>query len=558
MNCRRTNISLERIAVTAIMILALVSFGMAALLPVYTDEIVWKVMQGRLGYDGFEVRSGTMVPSCGPDAFTVPPLLLPFRLLETLMYQWISEPLMIRLVGIGFFIAWLVGTWLLLQRFVPPLADRWTIAGALVAFVTLGVMPFLMVISRPEQLLLIGITALLTICMGERPRPPRSLSREAISAIVLVFGSAMLLAAHQRAIFALPLMALAALKLLYRRAVTVVAILAMAYFAVTAYVDSTIRWACPGDPSASSLFEMASIGFAAGSGHLLHYLAQLMKMLLEHPAHFFFLSQIGFLSYHTSYIIPGYPWHWVGLSLTMAVAAFVGVMSTCGFCAFLVILIGTVRQHRVSVEACALASVWALLFASLFARLWRSDYEETLVEPLLGLVSILSIWVARDEIGRWLGAVFSRRVTHSAFSILLLLSIVSQVALIAGYSGYAVGSWVTPGYAKGQKWSVANFGYGQLRSQITETAAACVINPDHAHHLVVDELTFFALRQAHQPFLMTYLDENLWGWGISDVRALLTREQSAGMVVGCQWVPSTLRSEATVNGPFCCIPAFVK
>jgi len=279
-------------------------------------------------------------------------------------------------------------------------------------------------------------------------------------------------------------------------------------------------------------------------------------MLLHHPAHFFFLSEIGFLSYHTSYIIPGYPWHWVGFPLTLAVAVFVGVIATCGFCAFLILLIETLRQHRVSIQASALASVWALLFVSLFARAWRSDYEETLVEPLLGLVSILSMWVARDPIRRWLGAVYFRRITHSAFRILLLLSIVSQVALIAGYSRHALGSWVTPGYPKGQKWSVANFGYGELRSQIMETAATCGINPNHAHHLVVDELTYFALRQAHQPFLMTYLDENLWGWSINDVRALLTREQSAGMVVGCQWVPSTLRTEVTVNGPFCCIPAF--
>jgi hypothetical protein len=167
------------------MILALVSFGMAALLPVYTDEIVWKMIQGRLGYDGFEVRSGTMVPTCGPDAFPSPPLMLPFRLLDTMMYQWIPDPLVIRLVGIGFFIVWLAGTWLLLQRLVPPLADRWTIAGASIAFVTLGVMPFLMVISRPEQPLLIGITVLLMICMGERSPTRRSLGRETIIAIVL-------------------------------------------------------------------------------------------------------------------------------------------------------------------------------------------------------------------------------------------------------------------------------------------------------------------------------------------------------------------------------------
>jgi hypothetical protein len=549
--------SFQRIALLAVISLAPVSFGVAALLPVYTDEIFWKMIHGRLGYDGFEVRSGTMVPSCGPDAFTPPPLMLPFRLLDTLMYQWISEPLMVRLVGIGFFIVWVTGTWLLLQRLVPPLADRWKIAGALVAFVTLGVMPFLMVISRPEQLLLIGITVLLVICMDERPSPRRTLSREAINAIVLVFGCAMILAAHQRAIFALPLMVLAALKLLNRRAVIAAAIFAIAVFAVTAYSDWTLRWACPGDASASSLFEMESIGLAAASGHLHHYFGQLMKMLLHQPAHFFFLSEFGFLNHHMSNIIPGYPWDWVGPPLTLAVAAFLGAMSACGLVAFLVVLFDTLRQHRVPIQALALGSVWALLFASLFARAWRSDYEEILVEPVLCLVSILSIWLARDRIRDWFSAVYSRRITHSAFSILLSLSIVSQVALIAGYSRYAVGSWLTPGYPKGQKWSVANFGYGQLKSQITKTAEACGIDPLHAHHLVVDELTYFALRQTHQPFLMTYLDENLWGWGIRDIRALLTREKSSGMVVGCQWVPTALRAEVTVNGPFCCIPAFV-
>jgi hypothetical protein len=555
MDLRHSDTSLEKMALTAIMILALVSFGMALLLPVYTDEILWKMIQGRLGYDGFEVRSGTMVPTCGPDAFTSPVLMLPFRLLDTLMYQWISKPLTIRLVGVGFFIVWLLGTWLLLQRFVP-LADRLKIAGALVAFVTLGVMPFLMVISRPEQSLLIGITVLLVICVGERPPPRRSLSREAIVAVVLVCGSAMLLATHQRAMFALPLIVLAAFKLLYRRSVIAVIMFAITFFAVTAYNDWTIRWACPDDASASSLFEMESIALAAGSGHLHPYFEQLMKMLLYHPAHFFFLSQIGFLSSHMSDIIPGYPWDWVGVPLTLAVAAFLGVMSACGLCAFFTVLMQTFRQHRVSIQASALASVWALLFASLFARAWRHSYEEILVEPLLCLVSILSIWLARNQIRGWLGEVCFRRITHSGFSILLWLSIVSQVALIAGYFRYAVGSWATPGYPQGQKWSVANFGYGQLRTQIIETAARCGIDPSHAHHLVVDELTYFALRHAQQPFLMTYLDRNHWGSGIKDLRALLTQQQSAGMVVGCQWVPSPLRSEITVNGPFCCIPAF--
>jgi hypothetical protein len=129
--------------VKAVTILAFFSFGLAALLPVYTDEIVWKVAHGRLGFDGFQVPQ--LALSCAADAVSLPASIVPVRVIDTLMYQWISAPLAIRIIGVGFFVLWLSGTWVLLQRLVPPIADKWTIAGSLVAFVALGVMPFLMV-----------------------------------------------------------------------------------------------------------------------------------------------------------------------------------------------------------------------------------------------------------------------------------------------------------------------------------------------------------------------------------------------------------------------------
>ena len=161
---------------------------------------------------------------------------------------------------------------------------------------------------------------------------------------------------------------------------------------VTAYYDWTIRWARPGDASASSLFEMESIGLAEASGHLLRYLAQLMKMLFHHPALFFlhfrsWVSQFPYVECYRplSLAFGGAPAHAGGCRLS-------GSDVDCGFCAFLIVLIETLRQRRVSVRASAFASVWAVLFASLFVRAWRSDYEETWAKPLLDTVARTWIW----------------------------------------------------------------------------------------------------------------------------------------------------------------------
>ena len=545
---------LEKIALKAVTILAFFSFGLAALLPVYTDEIVWKVAHGRLGFDGFQVPKLSL--SCAADAVSLPASIVPIRVIDTLMYQWISGPLAIRVMGMVFFLLWLSGTWVLLQRLVPPIADKWTIAGSLVAFVMLGVMPFLMVISRPEQWLLMGITVLLIICMEERNPTYRSLSYEITMATLFVFGSAVILAAHPRAIFVLPLMVTATLKAFNRRTTVCIITVLLIYLCATYYDFWAEEVSCQ-DPYYQRHLEPYSIMLAASSGHISEYLAKLTDLIVHDPGHFLFVSSFGFYSPHTSGIIPTYPWPWITLPLTLAIAAFVGATSACGFCAFVIIVIETLRQRHVSIKVSALASVWGLLFISLFVRAQRQDYEVTLIEPLLGLVTILSIWAAREQLGHWLGTSRFQRLSRSALRTLLLLSIVSQIALLSGYFHNAVKSWITPGYPKDQHWSVANFGYESLRAKILETAAMCGINPkNHPHHLVVDEVTYFALREAHQPFFTLFLDENNWGAGIHDIRALLTQQRSAGIIVGCQWIPSKLRGEAVVNGDFCCVPSF--
>src|SRR5262245_11070533 len=144
----KTNSASLFVAVFAV--LALASFALSLFLPVYTDEIMWKAMQSRMGYDDF--HSIGLLVTCDVHEIPTPRLLQPFRLIDTAIYQDISQPFLIRVIGEIFAVVWGFLAWILLRRALAPAISSGVIALGVVSFATLGVMPFLLVSSGPEQL----------------------------------------------------------------------------------------------------------------------------------------------------------------------------------------------------------------------------------------------------------------------------------------------------------------------------------------------------------------------------------------------------------------------
>lgn len=142
-----------RALAAAIAILAVASFAVAFFLPVYTDEVVWKALLGRIGYDG-GVLALMLEPTCGPYLLPVPGLLLPFRWLDQAMNAPLASPLAVRVLGFVLGAAWLVFATFAARRVAGP--RHASLAGGLMlATGTLGVMPFLLVVDRPDQFLLL-------------------------------------------------------------------------------------------------------------------------------------------------------------------------------------------------------------------------------------------------------------------------------------------------------------------------------------------------------------------------------------------------------------------
>ena len=231
----------------------------------------------------------------------------------------------------------------------------------------------------------------------------------------------------------------------------------------------------------------------------------------------------------------------------------ISIISRRQVCAFAAL--ARTRQRKGLLALGALASAWAIPLVSIVARATRNHYEAELMEPLFVLVSVLSLWFAREELGHLLGRQRFARFSRVAFATLMVLSIVSQIAFLAGYAPIALREWSGSGYVRQQPFSVSTGSYSNLRGTILAAAARCNITPaGPAQHLVVDELTFYAFRHTNTPYLMSYLYPGLWA-GDLDLPRLLAKKRSSGVIVGCQWmVPAFSRVVKTDR--FCCVPKF--
>ena len=547
--------NLEKYLSIVVILLAILSFIICFFFPIYTDEIVWKAIQGRYWADGNQALAQTLCPSCGSYSHVVPMMLLPYRILSTFINTHLLSPLLIRLFGMSVAFTWLFVTWLLFRALLPKYFKSTTIALCLIAFATLGVMPLLLVISRPEQCLLLCMTLFFVPLLKENSIQKPTIYRSCFNAIGIFLLASFMLTIHPKALFALPLVFVSMYRFVKPRELYVLCMIAISIFSAIAYHDWSLRWSCLNDPYIADILRKMNLGAITNLTEFKHYFSYLIKSLIFSNSWY-----INFAVPKTNYIsnmIP--PFTNIVMLIFGQILRF--LLTVTFIAAFIVFISSTLKRWRnttLDLSHVAIGTIWLFYAASVVTRIEKNDYEATLIVPLLALAVAGTLWVARATLETNMGKQNFTRYFRFFFLGLLSLSVLSQIAFITTYLPYAITSWGKPGYIAGQRVSISNFGYNQLRPEIVEAAAKCGIHAsDKPHHLVVDELTYFVFIDSYQPFFMTSLDELNWYRHQSNPTPLLMSYQSAGMIVGCQWIPSALRAKATRDGKFCCLPAFL-
>jgi hypothetical protein len=176
-------------------------------------------------------------------------------------------------------------------------------------------------------------------------------------------------------------------------------------------------------------------------------------------------------------------------------------------------------------------------------------YSGALALPL-ALCMLVLLGAAMFQVG------IQMTLVKKALLIIMLLSISSFYILFSTLAPQLASlAYSDKGSLLGQPLSVATFDFQSQRLKLRALAAKCGIRGDGANRLVVDDLTYFAFNNLHQPIHMVYLYEGGFGADISGdkIAPFLAKMASSGIVAQCTYLPELYKNQAERDGNYCCV-----
>ena len=122
--------------------------------PIYSDELLWKLIDSRLLLDSGKLLY--LFPECAKGISLDPPISwYPLQLIDAALYSDMTNPQVLRYWAIGIFFAIVLYCAWFVRFSLRPAIGYAASVGAVLAPLSLGVLPFLLVMNRPEQGLLL-------------------------------------------------------------------------------------------------------------------------------------------------------------------------------------------------------------------------------------------------------------------------------------------------------------------------------------------------------------------------------------------------------------------
>jgi hypothetical protein len=534
------------------------------LLPLYTDEVGWR-LQERAWIDGVDKLYSDQ---CGPGTLAVPPLFMwPVRWYSGVFNLHFAEPYWVRLSGVMYACLWVWLLLLLIRRIARDHSERHIIAIIACTLIGLGCTPLLMVWSRPEQPIILALTAALVIASagwqapGNRFAPfagidyssaPAAPATAWLRSLAIMVLAMVALSYHFKALITMPVFAAAILmasrgeRAHLPRAVALATVVGAALAAMHYW---TARLACPLDPliDRQHSHQNLAANLIANAGND-DGLAHALWVVMNNLRFDIYINDAAPKVWPMSrWLVPGrVSWDEVyGWRGGMKV-----IWSLAGASALVSALVALWRHGRRRVLACDAAMALILLgVATLWcaSQLIRNDYEVAFELPLLVLAIVMGL-ASPHGVG-WIRRFVP--VVALALGPLMILSLV----LVAGlYGPSMVKALSADAYLPDQPYSVPLLARERSEHDILATAGLCGLSPTlPASNLLIDDVTYFTFMGSHTPqHYLGVLPIKLRGT-IDDPLTYLDHRHSSGIIMGCHELPLALRGRAKQQGSFCCL-----
>lgn len=477
-----------RLRASAIPLLAWVTFGiiLAYLLawyhvPLFYDEVAFRIYRGRAFVDGFSL--GSLLPQCSATGPTAWPLLP-----AQLVYSWIDgwpAWLGVRTMPLLALGALLAVTSRTLQK--QPWAVM-LLCGAFVGISGLG-----MVLSRPEHVLLLHAACIVVTWQLSR-KPPLPAWQILLVVVAHLFIISLSLLAHLQGVLLMPLSFITCMQVLRRRTLAAVLVAVLMVIATSSAALNGSAVHCPNDPQLEKAVK-ATQGSGIAAQEKGSWAQKMVTRFERYERQFFFRAQPEAFSLP----LPPIPQRMVhALNVPVAVVVTINLfILLAAMAATVPVLWRRYRQGKWRARVNALfADGHFLWFLATFILIAYCVYEvsgtfyRAYVRNLLTviLIAIAAAHIVGPRSKKLLKA-YSIFVGVTCLASAAVAWVLIAPPLKQGYEGIGV--------SLQRDWPVFN-------ASVADLAQRCGITTDTSR-LIVDDTTYAALRHYHAPIGYNYL-----------------------------------------------------
>jgi hypothetical protein len=527
----------------------------ASLTPLFTDEISSQIPNGRWMRDGYLLSNN--LAACGIEASERPAALFsyPFLLIESGIHELIGYPGWIRVRSLTMLLAWLF----MMSRLLPKAVklqglENTSLLGLGAAFLSVGVLPVMLVFARPEIYLLFGLSLFLMVPLIQGPPAEQSAAGQVRLALLWVFLSALMFTYHFKGAFFLPLVWASVWMTLADRRIRLAALAFVTLIAFAGIQTWSSRLADCTDPGVMSFIASHMLPLTKLLAEPITLLRTVAVRLLDLPTispHPYFgnamVQQVYEAEwlYHPDWPILRYLVNAIALAALGLLFASLAVSITNIVAA---LFRGRRLERRQALFLCSIAGFGCLSFM----QGTKHYYETILVLPILGLTALLC--PPRLPVTWFTRGLHTERGRQTTLALCFSAVVISQAALYLLYAPMAPVTVAGKVIYEKQHFSLSAYHYADVSQEISEAAKLCGIDLGQKQsHLVIDDITYLSLRKsAYQPLHGLFL--YYWWFDPKKRRDVTMAPYSpAGAILSCNHVFPEFKGKEKRAGNICCV-----
>lgn len=542
-NLSRILFNLELLLAILVIFLSGRTLYSGIVVPVYSDEVAMMWARGRMFAEGGNLVS--LFPQCSESFVSSMPLLLwPAAAFYSLVFGSLS-PFGIRLIGVSLGFIWFGGLAYLCFRTFQQRKDALAWFGAMCAVSFLGVLPFIWVLARTENVLILCLLVLTGLVSISRPGV-----RSYIKALVIVATSALMFYVHPKALFFLPFVVIATCFVLTgaNSILKYVVLLVIVSIAVQAVITARFLLQCTDAPQVKLAFSLSVLPLSMLVDSPVAFLMSGLSNVFSMPSRV--VEHLLFAKTYQSGWLP--PTQTSGLMVFINFfvewiikAVIVGVV--CG--GVLKFSMGALRRHITPSAWLAMGLSLGLIANAFLYNAWHF-YGAQQVIPIVLLIGllVLSDITLPSSVLTVIRCLAVLLMSTALVSLMILNSkMVPELYRSASYE-------MSP--PPNQPLSVPHLNQEQHFETIRALAKQCGLPASGVKNLLVDHMTYFAFSNLRQPIHIAYVTEYAYGGDLINGKLVpfLKGLGSPGAIGSCAYMSPQFRHlpQTEMNG-YCCV-----